>query len=93
MATPAAAADDPAVVASPHWSAHLDALEEWTRRAEAVVRGKDDALPDVPAEPADPLPRAHALRARAVLERMQQLLELGVHRRLSLDRASAYQRG
>lgn len=73
------------------WPAYLDALEAWTRRAAAAVRGGEDPLPPFDQDPQGPLPPALALRARALLDRMEQLEELGGRRRAGLHHARSYE--
>lgn len=72
------------------WPDYLDALEEWTRRAEQAVRGGEEPLRPLDEQPDGRLPAEHGLRARALLARMQQLQELGARRAAELDRARAY---
>jgi hypothetical protein len=73
------------------WPAYLDALEEWTRRADTAVRGGEDALEPLAADPEGPVPAELALRARALLDRMRQLQTLAERRRRELDRARSYE--
>jgi hypothetical protein len=73
------------------WPAYLDALEEWTRRADAAVRGGEDLLEPLAADPAGTVPAELALRARALLARMHQLQSLAERRRRELDRARSYE--
>ena len=97
VTTPADAAPfaaHPRAVADPlPWATYLTALEEWTRRVEAVVRGADDALTAFTEEPDGPLPEGLALRARALLAHMRQLEDVGARRRVGLERARAYEQG
>ena len=73
------------------WPAYLDALEEWTRRADTAVRGGEEPLRPLDEQPDGPLPPELALRAKALLARMQALEELGARRAAELARARAYE--
>ena len=73
------------------WPAYLDALEEWTRRADTAVRGGEDVLEPLDADPEGAVPAELALRARALLDRMHQLETLAGRRRRELDRARSYE--
>jgi hypothetical protein len=78
------------------WEDFLPALEEWTRRTGALLRGEGDTR-DVVAEPvplavvpSGPLPPALAGRAAAAHAELSRLESVGAARRAALHRTRAY---
>jgi hypothetical protein len=73
------------------WSAALDALEEWVRRAGSdPSRTELTALEPAPGLPVEPLPGHLRLRAQALAEAMTYVEQSLLRRREQLSREQAY---
>ena len=73
------------------WPALLDALEEGTARASALLDGGEPVeLPDVALEADGPMPPELRLRAVVLLSETDRLARRLADRRTALQRASAY---
>lgn len=74
------------------WPDHLDALEEWLRRAQACLDAGEE-LPPLTSEPDGPLPEELRLRAAVAVDALRRLERSGARRLRDLHRGRAYEQG
>ncbi|MCW2606200.1 MAG: hypothetical protein JWO60_893 [Frankiales bacterium] len=72
------------------WPDHLDALEEWLRRARDLLEAGGE-LPPLASTPEGPLPEELRLRAGVALDALHRLEQAGARRARELQRGRAYE--